>query len=150
MALIAVLVLFIPEPKRLDFAFQQERELHYQSKLAHLSSRSRKIVTWLTVTIVEPVAEFFRRNGVKLALSVLLFIFLFKVGEAFLGRMSIVFYKEIGFTNDEIGLYSKLINWWVTIFFAVAGSLVNLRLGIVRGLFIGGLAMASSNLFFHG
>nr|WP_234996306.1 MFS transporter [Pseudidiomarina planktonica] len=148
MAVIAFLVLFIPEPKRLDFAFQQEREMHYQEKLAHLSNRSRKVITWLTVTIVEPVAEFFRRNGVKLALSVLLFIFLFKVGEAFLGRMSIVFYKEIGFTNDEIGLYSKLINWWVTIFFAVAGSLVNLRLGIVRGLFIGGLAMASSNLFF--
>ncbi len=103
---------------------------------------------WLRSTLVEPIAEFFRRNGWQLAASMLAFIFLFKIGEAFLGRMSIVFYKEIGFTNDDIAIYSKLINWWVTIVFAILGSLVNLRLGIVRGLLIGGVAMAGSNLLF--
>ncbi|MFD2633385.1 AmpG family muropeptide MFS transporter [Idiomarina piscisalsi] len=99
-------------------------------------------------TVVSPIAEFFTRNGIKLALSLLAFIFLFKIGEAFLGRMSIVFYKEIGFTNTEIGTYSKLVTWWVTIVFAVLGSVVNLRLGIVKGLIIGGLAMSASNLMF--
>jgi len=102
----------------------------------------------ISITVVQPIAEFFSRNGVKLALSILAFIFLFKIGEAFLGRMSIVFYKEIGFTNAEIGTYSKLVTWWVTIVFALLGSAVNLRLGIVKGLMIGGIAMASSNLMF--
>ncbi|WP_286843470.1 MFS transporter, partial [Idiomarina sp. UBA4206] len=97
----------------------------------------------ISITVVQPIAEFFSRNGVKLALSILAFIFLFKIGEAFLGRMSIVFYKEIGFTNAEIGTYSKLVTWWVTIVFALLGSAVNLRLGIVKGLMIGGIAMAS-------
>lgn len=95
-----------------------------------------------------PIKEFFQRNGVKFALSVLVFIFLFKIGEAFLGRMSIVFYKEIGFSNDQIGTYSKLVTWWVTILFALLGSAVNLRMGIVKGLLFGGLAMAASNLMF--
>lgn len=98
--------------------------------------------------VVEPLAEFFSRNGVKLALAILAFVLLFKVGEAFLGRMSIVFYKEIGFSNEQIGTYSKLLNWWVTVVFAVLGSLVNARFGIIRGLFIGGIAMASTNLMF--
>lgn len=102
----------------------------------------------VNLTVVQPIAEFFSRNGVKLAVSILAFIFLFKIGEAFLGRMSIVFYKEIGFTNAEIGTYSKLVTWWVTIVFALLGSAVNLRLGIVKGLMIGGIAMASSNLMF--
>jgi len=102
----------------------------------------------ISITVVQPIAEFFSRNGVKLALSILAFIFLFKIGEAFLGRMSIVFYKEVGFTNAEIGTYSKLVTWWVTIVFALLGSAVNLRLGIVKGLMIGGIAMASSNLMF--
>lgn len=62
--------------------------------------------------------------------------------------MSIVFYKEIGFTNDQIATYSKVITWWVTIVFAVLGSIVNIRIGIVRGLLIGGAAMAASNLLF--
>jgi len=98
--------------------------------------------------VVEPLAEFFHRNGVRLALAILAFVLLFKLGEAFLGRMSIVFYKEVGFSNEQIGTYSKLLNWWVTVIFAVLGSLVNARFGIIRGLFIGGIAMASTNLMF--
>ena len=98
--------------------------------------------------VVEPLADFFARNGVKLALAILAFVLLFKIGEAFLGRMSIVFYKEVGFSNEQIGTYSKLLNWWVTVVFAVLGSLVNARFGIIKGLFIGGIAMASTNLMF--
>src|SRR6056297_864906 len=98
--------------------------------------------------VVEPLAEFFQRNGVRLALAILAFVLLFKIGEAFLGRMSIVFYKEVGFSNEEIGTYSKLLNWWVTVVFAILGSLVNARFGIIRGLFVGGIAMASTNLMF--
>jgi len=98
--------------------------------------------------VVEPLAEFFRRNGVRLALSILAFVLLFKLGEAFLGRMSIVFYTESGFSNAQIGTYSKLLNWWVTVVFAILGSLVNARFGIIRGLFIGGIAMAATNLMF--
>ncbi len=107
-----------------------------------------KTLGWLFSTFLEPLAEFFRRNGVKLAVSILLFIFLFKIGEAFLGRMSIVFYKEIGFTNEDIGLYSKATSWWVTILFSILGSMVNIRFGLFRGLMVGGIAMAASNLMF--
>lgn len=103
---------------------------------------------WLRNTLVDPITEFFKRNGWQLAVGMLSFIFLFKIGEAFLGRMSIVFYKEVGFSNDDIAVYSKMVNWWVTIIFAILGSFVNLRLGIVRGLILGGIAMAGSNLMF--
>lgn len=110
--------------------------------------RSHRIIAWITVTMIEPVYEFFQRNGVRMAITVLLFITLFKVGEAFLGRMSIVFYQEIGFSNTDIAVFSKLMNWWVTILFALIGSYVNMRLGIIKGLIIGGSAMALSNLLF--
>ena len=77
-----------------------------------------------------------------------MFIFSFKLGEAFLGRMSVVFYKEVGFSNSEIGAYSKLITWWVTIIFAVIGGAFTIRFGIYKGLMIAGIAMAASNLMF--
>lgn len=108
----------------------------------------RRWQDWFKITLYDPVAEFFKRAGWQLALAILSFIFLFKIGEAFLGRMAIVFYKEVGFTNEDIGLYSKMITWWVTIIFAIIGSMVNVRLGTMRGLFIGGTAMAASNLMF--
>lgn len=98
--------------------------------------------------MLEPFYDFFKRNGVQVAITLLLFVFLFKIGEAFLGRMSITFYKEIGFSNEQIGHYSKLIGWGATIFFTLVGSVFNVKFGIVRGLMIGGVAMAASNLMF--
>ncbi|WP_440905180.1 AmpG family muropeptide MFS transporter [Catenovulum sp. SX2] len=107
-----------------------------------------KTLAWLLTTMVAPIQEFFSRNGFKLAVSLLLFIFLFKLGEAYLGRMSIVFYKELGFSNSDIATYSKLINWGVTILFSLIGSVFTIRFGIFKGLFIGGIAMSASNLLF--
>ncbi len=107
-----------------------------------------KSLAWLLVTLAQPIKEFFSRTGTKAAISILVFIFLFKIGEAFLGRMSIVFYKELGFSNTDIGFYSKLISWWVTIVFSIIGGWFTLKQGIFKGLLIGGIAMAASNLMF--
>lgn len=106
------------------------------------------VIAWVLSAVVAPLKDFFSRNGVKLALSLLLFIFLFKLGEAFLGRMSIVFYKEVGFTNTQIATYSKLLTWWLTVIFALAGGILNGKFGLVRGLMISGIAMAGTNLLF--
>ena len=126
---------------------QIDREALLQ-EIQGTSSSGQSLNSWLYSTVVTPFAEFFNRNGVKLAASFLLFIFLFKIGEAFLGRMSIVFYKEVGFSNTDIATYSKLLNWWVTIVFSLLGGIVNIRFGIYRGLMVAGIAMAASNLLF--
>lgn len=112
------------------------------------STRAIRLTAWLLSTMVAPIEEFFKRNGVKLSLSILLFIFLFKLGEAYLGRMSVVFYREVGFSNADIAYYSKMINWSVTIVFSLIGSVFTIRYGILKGLFIGGIAMSASNLLF--
>jgi PAT family beta-lactamase induction signal transducer AmpG len=107
-----------------------------------------RITAWLLTTLVAPIQEFFDRNGTRLAISILLFIFLFKLGEAYLGRLSIVFYREVGFSNEDIAYYSKMINWATTIVFSLIGSVFTIRYGILKGLFIGGIAMSASNLLF--
>jgi len=92
--------------------------------------------------------SFFRRNGFAIALAILGFIFLFKIGEAFLGRMSIVFYKEIGFSKSDIALYSKGIGWITTVVFTLLGGLFAIRIGLVRAMFVSGILMALTNLMF--
>ena len=62
--------------------------------------------------------------------------------------MSIVFYKEIGFTNEQIAEYTKMLGWLATVVFTLLGSIINVRLGVAKGLLIGGAAMALSNLMF--
>jgi PAT family beta-lactamase induction signal transducer AmpG len=151
MAVMSVIVLIAEEPLT-DRLEKQKLAAQAYAKWQAIEgvalTSGQKLVNWLLVTLVEPFRDFFNRNGFKLAMSILLFIFLFKMGEAFLGRMSIVFYKEIGFTNTEIGSLSKLLNWWVTIVFAIIGGMVNIRYGIYRGLMVSGIAMATSNLMF--
>ncbi len=144
-AIVVVLMLFtlfVGEPKTNREILQQQAEKRHD-KVIH-----SKFLSWLSVTLFEPFIDFFRRNGTSVAITLLLFVFLFKIGEAFLGRMSIAFYKEIGFSNEQIGYYSKLIGWGITMLFTFLGSMVNVRFGIVRGLMIGGVAMSASNLMF--
>jgi PAT family beta-lactamase induction signal transducer AmpG len=151
MAIMSVLVLIAKEPvtdrlEKQKLAAQSYAD--WQNVEGGELTSKQKTLNWMLVTLVEPFRDFFSRNTFKLAISILLFIFLFKMGEAFLGRMSIVFYKEIGFSNTEIGSLSKLLNWWVTIVFAILGGMVNIRFGIYRGLMVSGIAMATSNLMF--
>lgn len=140
--ILMIFTLLVKEPKTHRDALQEKAEQRYD-RVIH-----SKVLTWITVTTIEPFADFFRRNGTRVAITLLFFVFLFKIGEAFLGRMSIPFYKEIGFSNEQIGYYSKLLGWGTTMFFTFLGSMVNVRFGIIKGLMIGGIAMSASNLMF--
>jgi PAT family beta-lactamase induction signal transducer AmpG len=97
--------------------------------------------------LVTPLTQFLRQHGFHVAIAIFSFIFLFKIGEAFLGRMSIIFYKEL-FSNADIGWYSKLYGGLAFILFSILGGLINVKLGILKGLFVGGITMAMSNLAF--
>lgn len=147
-ALLMVFTLLIREPVTDREFLQQQAERRYQQVFSGAEGVWRRLLARVSVTVIEPFADFFRRNGWQLALMILLFVFLFKLGEAFLGRMSIVFYREVGFSNEQIADYSKLIGWFATVAFTLLGSLINIRYGIIRGLFVGGIAMAASNLMF--
>lgn len=65
-----------------------------------------------------------------------------------LGRMSLVFYVELGFTTDQISFYQKFFGGLLTAGFALLGAVINTRFGVVRGLFVAGVAMAAANLLF--
>ena len=107
-----------------------------------------KIITWLTGTISGPIVSFFKKNGFSIAIGILAFVFLFKVGEAFLGRMSIIFYKEIGFSKSDIAIYSKTLGWITTVVFTLLGGLFVIRSGVVKAMFLAGILMAGTNLLF--
>jgi len=141
---VGLLFLFSQQLSKLNKNINQQNLVFQQMPVTTI----HRLTAWLLTTLVAPIQEFFDRNGTKLAVSILLFIFLFKLGEAYLGRMSIVFYREVGFSNEDIAYYSKMINWATTIVFSLIGSVFTIRYGILKGLFIGGIAMAASNLLF--
>jgi len=126
---------------------QRRTDEMIQSKLG-ASNFATKSAAWISGTIAGPIISFFKKNGFKIALGILGFVFLFKIGEAFLGRMSIVFYKEIGFSKGDIAIYSKGLGWITTVVFTLLGGLFAIRSGVIKAMFVSGILMASTNLLF--
>ena len=117
-------------------------------KLGNNNNFLSKIAIWIGGTISGPIISFFRKNGFSIAMGILGFVFLFKVGEAFLGRMSIIFYKEIGFSKSDIAVYSKTLGWITTVIFTLIGGLFVIRSGVLKAMFLAGIIMASTNILF--
>ena len=143
-----IFLMFVNEPKKNDKAeIQNQTDKMIENKLG-FSNTITKIFAWLTGTIIGPIISFFKKNGFNIALAILGFVFLFKIGEAFLGRMSVIFYKEIGFTKSDIALYSKGLGWVTTVIFTLIGGLFAIRSGVIKAMFVSGILMASTNLLF--
>tara|TARA_B100001248_G_scaffold64627_1_gene45144 strand:+ start:20415 stop:21788 length:1374 start_codon:yes stop_codon:yes gene_type:complete len=141
-------LLFIKEPQPIHRTeSQRQTDKLIESKLGS-STIISKAVAWMTGTIVGPIISFFKKNGFNIAMAILGFVFLFKIGEAFLGRMSVIFYKEIGFTKSDIALYSKGLGWITTVIFTLLGGLFAIRSGVIKAMFVSGILMASTNLLF--
>lgn len=136
--LIFILVISAPEPHI------EEADLLPET----INKSGMTVANWLSEYFVKPFKEFFDRCGFRLAFAVLLFLLVFKLGEAMLGRMSLVFYVEVGFTTDQISFYQKFFGGLVTAAFAILAAMVNTKFGIIRGLFIAGVAMAAANLLY--
>ena len=107
-------LMFVHEPIETDRqSKQRETDKLIEGKLGS-SNAITNFIAYITGTIGGPVISFFKKNGFAIAAGILGFVFLFKIGEAFMGRMSIVFYKEIGFSKGQIAIYSKGLGWITT------------------------------------
>ena len=84
------------------------------------------------VTTVLDRFSFCRKNGMQISIMILAFIFLFKISEAFMGKMLFVFYKEVGFSKSDIALYSKGLSWITTVTFTLIGGFFALRAVVGR------------------
>ncbi len=141
-------LMFVHEPLSLDRSQKQnETDEIIQNKLGSQNALT-KIIAWISGTLGGPVVSFFKKNGFSIALGILGFVFLFKIGEAFLGRMSVIFYKEIGFSKSDIAIYSKTLGWITTVVFTLLGGLFVIRSGVIKAMFLAGILMAATNLLF--
>ena len=141
-------LLFVHEPISTDRKVKQkETDRLIENKLGSQNIVT-KVIAWVTGTLGGPILSFFKKNGFSIAIGILGFVFLFKIGEAFLGRMSIVFYKEIGFSKGDIAIYSKTLGWITTVVFTLLGGLFVIRSGVLKAMFLAGILMASTNLLF--
>jgi PAT family beta-lactamase induction signal transducer AmpG len=103
----------------------------------------RSVAATLRSAVVEPFADFMRRSG---WVAVLVFIVLYKLGDAMAGTMANPFYLDLGFSKDEIAAISKIFGLVATLAGVAAGGALAARLGLLRALLLCGVLQMLSNL----
>ena len=98
--------------------------------------------------VVLPFREFVSRGGWSGALTVLAFIFLYKLGDSMATALSTSFYLDLGFTKTEIGLIAKNVGLWASVAGGFVGGAWLVKLGINRGLWVFGAAQLLAILGF--
>lgn len=93
----------------------------------------------LKAAIVEPFSEFIGRRGIRYALFIVCFVFLYKIGDSMALALATPFYMDLGYNLTTIGVVAKNVGLWSTVAGALLGGVFMLKLGINRALWVFGL-----------
>lgn len=118
-----------------------------QSRVQH--SPLQEPVRWFSEAVVQPFAEFFRRNASN-AFLILLFISIYRISDMVLGVMANPFYLETGFSEIQIAGYVKTVGLGAVLGGAALGGLAVVRFGLGGPLVFGAVILAVTNLSFAG
>ena len=102
----------------------------------------------LRAAVVEPFQEFISRNGIKSAVTVLAFIFFYKLGDSMATALATPFYLDMGFSKTEIGLVAKNAGLWPSVAGGLLGGVWMIKLGINRALWLFGVVQMCAILGF--
>ncbi|MFN7752797.1 MAG: AmpG family muropeptide MFS transporter [Pseudomonadota bacterium] len=141
-------VLLSPEPaaRTQEDARAEERAL--AERLARrLPAPLARLGAWIHHAAVNPFAEFVRRYRWH-ALLVLALIAVYRVSDVVMGVMANPFYRDLGYTKDEVAAVSKVYGLVMTLVGVGLGGILSMRLGVMRVLFLGALLSALTNLLF--
>jgi MFS transporter, PAT family, beta-lactamase induction signal transducer AmpG len=111
------------------------------------SSAGERLRRWLVDAVIEPFADFLRRYRWH-AVLLLSLIAVYRISDVVMGVMANPFYKDLGFTKDEVAAVSKVYGVVMTLAGAFLGGALAMRFGVLRTLFLGALLSAATNLLF--
>jgi MFS transporter, PAT family, beta-lactamase induction signal transducer AmpG len=95
--------------------------------------------------VILPFVDYFKRKG---AIEILIFIFLYKVGDQMASDMLTPFYLSVGFTKTEIAVISKGFGFWATILGGFVGGMALVRYNLVKCLWVFGIFQALTTACF--
>lgn len=95
--------------------------------------------------IIKPFSNFITTKGWQ---YFILFIVLFKLGDALAGNLTTPFLRKIGFSKTEIAIIVKTYGLPATLFGAFLGGVIVRRFGLIKSLFFAGIIQMLSNVMF--
>jgi PAT family beta-lactamase induction signal transducer AmpG len=89
-------------------------------------------------SVIQPFISFFNKNGRENALYILLFIFLYKLGDSMATALVTPFYIDLNFSMTEIGIIAKNAGLWASVIGGFLGGIWMIKIGINKALWIFG------------
>ncbi|MGQ0285600.1 AmpG family muropeptide MFS transporter [Pasteurellaceae bacterium 22721_9_1] len=102
----------------------------------------------LKENVIEPFKEFFTRKGIWAAIGILVFIFLYKLGDSMATALISPFYLDMGYSKTQIGIVAKNASLWPMVAASIVGGIIMLRIGINRALWLFGFVQIITILGF--
>lgn len=102
----------------------------------------------LEQAVVLPFKDFINRQGMKAALQIVLFLFLYKLGDNMATALQTPFFIDLGFTKTEIGVVAKTSSMIAMTIGLALGGLVMVKMSINRALWLFGFVQIISILGF--
>jgi PAT family beta-lactamase induction signal transducer AmpG len=114
-----------------------------ENKTAATTTITHSISSFIRAYVVAPFRDFMTR---PLWLQVLVFVILYKLGDAFMGTMFNPFLLDLGFTKSDIAKVVKLYGLIATILGTFAGGWLVSHAGMFRALLLCGFMHMLTNL----
>ncbi|KAF3887177.1 AmpG family muropeptide MFS transporter [Tolypothrix campylonemoides VB511288_2] len=115
----------------------------------HLNQTQNQSPQSLQDAVILPLQDFFERFGISQASLILIFILLYKLGDALVGVTGNLFLREIGFSKTEIAAIQGVMGLIATTVGVLVGGIVMSKIGINRALWIFGVLQLVSNLGYY-
>ena len=95
-----------------------------------------------------PFKDFISRKGVKSAIQILIFLFLYKLGDSMATALQTPFFIDLGFSKTEIGVVAKTASLIAMTIGLAVGGIVMIKLSINKALWLFGFVQIISILGF--
>ncbi|MGZ5829269.1 MAG: AmpG family muropeptide MFS transporter, partial [Xanthobacteraceae bacterium] len=118
------------------------------SATAEQARRGSDVLQRLVTTVSGAFTDFFLRDGVGVAIVVLVFVVLFKFTDALAGVMTGPFTVDLGFTRNEYATIIKGVGLAASLIGGFAGGYVARAFPLATSLWIGGVLQALANFAF--
>lgn len=126
---------------------QREQRMSLRLHARRLPGRVADLMAWFYAAVVSPFVDFLVRYRGH-ALLMLALIATYRISDIVLGVMSNPFYRDMGFSKDEVAAISGVYGVVMTLAGAALGGVLTLRYGVMRILFLGAVLSAATNLLF--
>lgn len=143
--------LFVAEPQgggSRESAAREARAVAWLERRAHWPKSAQAAGEWFFGAVVCPFMDFFARYGGRIAVLTLLLIGAYRLTDYAEGAMTLPFFHDHGYSNEQIAWVVKIVGLTVSVLGVFLAGLLVAKWGLLRSLVAGSFLMMIGNCGF--